>query len=537
MEIAIGVIGGLGLFLYGMNMMGAGLQKAAGEKLKRLIEVLTSNRFMAVLVGTVVTMIVQSSSATSVMMVGFVNAGLMNLQQAVGIVMGANVGTTVTAQLIAFKLSDVAPLVVGIGVAIWLFASKKKTKELAEILIGFGILFIGMDTMSGALKPLSDSESFRSLLSGLNNPVVGILVGFGITTILQSSSASIGLLLALAGEGFLTIDMALPILYGDNIGTTTTAMLSSIGASRAAKQAAFMHLLFNVFGTIIFMVALRKPVEALVLNISPDSVTRQIANAHTFFNIINVVIQFPFAGLIVKAAETLIKGGTEEEQLLKYIDDRILETPSVAVGQASKEVLRMGKMVLENLDRALESFYKRDEKLTQEVFKHERRINELEAEITKFLVELGGLTLTNKEHKTVTTLFHAINDIERIGDHADNIAEQTQYRIDNNLWFSEGAIEELKLMFDKTLDLYKNTLTAFKLADMNMSKEVIEKEDEIDRLEKKYRASHIERLNAQECQPSSGIVYLDIISNLERVGDHSSNMAQYIIDALEEESA
>ncbi|OHW62231.1 hypothetical protein EUAN_13010 [Andreesenia angusta] len=537
MEIAIGVIGGLGLFLYGMNLMGAGLQKSAGEKLKRLIEVLTSNRFMAVLVGGAVTMVIQSSSATTVMMVGFVNAGLMNLRQAVGVLMGANIGTTVTAQLIAFKLSDVAPLIIGIGVAMWLFASKKKTKDIAEILIGFGILFIGMDTMSGALKPLSKSEAFKSLLSGLDNPVVGILVGFGITTILQSSSASIGLLLAISSQGLLTIEMALPILFGDNIGTTTTAMLSSIGASRAAKQAAFMHLLFNLIGTIIFMVVLRKPVQTLVYNISPNSVERQIANAHTFFNLINVVIQFPFAGLLVKAAETFIKGGKEEEQLLKYIDDRILETPSVAVGQASKEVLRMGKMVLENLDRSLESFYKKDEKLTQEVFENERRINELEAEITKFLVNLGGLTLTNKEHKTVTTLFHAINDIERIGDHADNIAEQTQYRIDNNLWFSEGAIDELKLMFDKTLDLYKNTLTAFKLADMNLAKEVIIREDEIDRLEKKYRASHIERLNAQECQPSSGIVYLDIISNLERVGDHSSNMAQYIIDALEEESA
>jgi phosphate:Na+ symporter len=537
MDIAIGVIGGLGLFLYGMNLMGTGLQKAAGEKLKRLIEVLTKNRLMAVLVGTLVTVVVQSSSATSVMMVGFVNAGLMNLQQAVGIVMGANLGTTVTAQLVAFKLTDIAPLIVGIGVAIWLFASRKKTKELAEILIGFGILFIGMATMSGALSPLSDSETFRSILSGLNNPFIGIIAGFGITTLLQSSSASIGLLLALAGQGFITIEMALPILYGDNIGTTTTAMISSIGASRAAKQAAFMHLLFNLFGTIIFMVALRRPIEALVINISPDSVTRQIANAHTFFNLANVIIQFPFAGLIVMAAEKLIRSGKEDVKLLKYIDSRIMETPSVAVGQGSKEVLRMGKMVLDNLDRALESFYKRDEKLTQEVFKNERRINELVSEITKYLVELNGLTLTDKEHKTVTTLFHAINDMERIGDHADNIAEQTQYRIDNNLCFSEGAIEELKLMFDKTLDLYRNTLLAFKNADPDLARDIIMKEEEIDRLEKNYRASHIERLNAQECQPSSGIVYLDIISNLERVGDHSSNMAQYILDALEEEAA
>ncbi len=533
MQIAFGVLGGLGLFLYGMNLMGTGLQKAAGEKLKKLLEVLTSNRLMGVIVGTVVTMVIQSSSATTVMVIGFVNAGLMNLNQAVGVIMGANIGTTVTAQLIAFKLSDYAPVVVAIGVAIWLFSSKKKNKEIAEILIGFGILFIGMDFMSSHLKPLGNSQVFIDLLTSLKNPFLGILVGFGLTTLVQSSSASIGLLLALASQGLITIDIALPILFGDNIGTTTTALISSIGANKTAKRAALMHFLFNVVGTIIFMVILRRPVEALVINFSPNNIQRQIANAHTLFNLINVVIQFPFAGLLVLAAKKLIKGDEEEEvRGLKYLDTRIIETPSIAVGQASKEVLRMGKIVRDNLRTAVESFYSKDEKLTQKVFEEEKKINEIEREITKYLVQLSNAPLTDDQHATVTTLFHAVNDIERVGDHAENIAELSQDRIDNKLWFTDDALEELRVMFDKVEDVFNKSLLAFKTADPRISEEVINLEAEVDIMEKHYRDSHIDRLNTHSCEPSAGIVFLDIISNLERISDHSSNIAMYILDAL-----
>ena len=292
MDIAIGVLGGLGLFLYGMNLMGTGLQKAAGDKLKKLIEVLTNNRFMGVLVGAGVTMIIQSSSATTVMVIGFVNAGIMTLNQAVGVIMGANIGTTVTAQLIAFKLTDVAPLAVALGVGIWLFASKKRAKDLAEIMIGFGILFIGMDIMGASLAPLADNPKFASIMTNLNDPFLGVLVGLGLTTILQSSSASIGLLQALAGQGLININMAFPILFGDNIGTTTTALLSSIGTNKTAKRAAIIHLLFNLLGTIVFMTVLRIPVQALVTKLNPGNIQRQIANAHTIFNLINIVIQF-----------------------------------------------------------------------------------------------------------------------------------------------------------------------------------------------------------------------------------------------------
>ncbi|WIV10366.1 Na/Pi cotransporter family protein [Proteiniborus sp. MB09-C3] len=533
MQIAFGVLGGLGLFLYGMNLMGTGLQKAAGEKLKKLIEVLTSNRLMGVIVGTAVTMVIQSSSATTVMVIGFVNAGLMTLNQAVGVIMGANVGTTVTAQLIAFKLSDYAPVVVAIGVAIWLFSSKKKNKEIAEILIGFGILFIGMDFMSSHLKPLGNSQVFKDLITSLKNPVLGIIVGFGLTTLVQSSSASIGLLLALASQGLITIDIALPILFGDNIGTTTTALISSIGANKTAKRAALMHFLFNVVGTIIFMVILRKPVEAIVIKFSPNDIQRQIANSHTLFNLLNVAIQFPFAGLLVLAAKKLIKGDEEEViNGLKYLDTRIIETPSIAVGQASKEVLRMGKIVRDNLRTAIEAFYSKDEKLVQKVFEEEKRINEIERDITKYLIQLSNAPLTDEQHSTVTTLFHAINDIERVGDHADNIAELCQNRIDNKLWFTDTALDELHIMFDKVEDVFSKSLLAFKTADPRISEEVINLEAEVDIMEKHYRESHIERLNTQSCEPSSGIVFLDLISNLERISDHSSNIAMYILDAL-----
>ncbi len=535
MSIAIGVIGGLGLFLYGMNLMGSALQRSAGSKLKRLVEILTRNRFIGVLVGIVVTMVIQSSSATTVMVVGFVNAGIMTLKQAIGVIMGANLGTTVTAQLIAFNLAGIAPLAVGIGVVLSLVSKKSKMKDLSEIILGFGILFIGMSMMSNSLSPLSESETFIEMMKGLKNPYVGMLVGFLLTTILQSSSASIGLLLALASQGFLDIDMALPVLFGDNIGTTTTAMLSSIGASRVAKQAALMHFLFNFIGTIIFMVVLRKPVEMLVLKLSPGDVGRQIANAHTFFNLTNIVIQFPFANLIVRAAEKIIKSGSEDEKTIKYIDYRFMETPSLAVPQGSKEVLRMGKKALENLEIAKRALLERDYDLADTIKVREEQINEIQTETTKYLAEVSNLSLTNEQHRIVNTLFHTMTDIERIGDHAENIAEQAQYAIQNNLEFSEGAVEELRILFDKSMAIFEKSLLAFKKADEEIAREVVAAEADVDMLEKQYRASHIDRINKYQCIPGSGIVFLDIISNLERVSDHSVNISQYIIEVVEKQ--
>lgn len=531
MEIAIPVLGGLGLFLYGMNLMGMGLQKAAGERLKRLIEILTNNRIMGVLVGALVTMIIQSSSATTVMVIGFVNAGLMDLTQAVGVIMGANIGTTITAQLIAFDLVAYAPLAVIIGVAMWLISSRKKHKDTAEILIGFGILFMGMDMMSSGLKPLVGNPVFSNIMIGLKDPFLGILVGMGLTTIVQSSSASIGLLQALASQGLISLDIAFPILFGDNIGTTTTALISSIGTNKTAKRAAIIHFLFNLMGTLLFMTILRAPVEAIVLKISPNNIQRQIANAHTLFNIVNVIIQLPFAGLLVRTAEKLVPGEDGEIEIgAKYLDPRIIETPSIALGQVTKEVMRMGAIVENNLLLSSKAFRTKSEKYTSEVFSQEKVINRLEKDIIEYLVELSNAPLTDEQHRQVNILFNLVNDIERIGDHAENIAELSQIAIEDRLDFSDEAMEEYENIFSKSHKVFKKSLEAFENNDYNIAKEALKLEEEVDLLEEEYRFNHIERLNKFQCNPSSGVVFLDILSNLERVSDHSFNIALYVID-------
>ncbi|NLJ99570.1 MAG: Na/Pi cotransporter family protein, partial [Tissierellia bacterium] len=497
-----------------------------------------NNRLMGVIVGTLVTMVIQSSSATTVMVIGFVNAGIMTLSQAVGVIMGANIGTTVTAQLIAFDLTYLAPLAVAIGVGIWIATSKKRAKNLAEIMIGFGILFIGMDMMGNGLKPLAGSPIFRNIMISLDDPFLGILVGLGLTTIVQSSSASIGLLQALASQGLISLNIAFPILFGDNIGTTTTALISSVGTNKTAKRAAAIHFLFNLIGTIVFMTILRKPIQAIVLRFSPNDIQRQIANAHTVFNLINVAIQLPFAGLLVKIVKKLIPGDEDEliDGGLKYLDSRIIETPSIALGQATKEVFRMGKLVEENLIVSSKAFKNKDEKLIQEVFSQEKVINRLERDILEYLVELSNAPLTEEEHNKINVLMNIANDLERIGDHADNIAELSQISVDERLQFTEEAMEEFDNIFGKGQKVLNKTLDAFMDVDFDKAREVLKLEEEVDALEKEYRENHIDRLNKMLCQPSAGVVFLDILSNLERVSDHSSNISLYILDQLTEDS-
>ena len=532
MDIVLPVFGGLGLFLYGMNIMGTGLEKAAGERLKRLIELLTNNRLMGVIVGTVVTAIIQSSSATTVMVVGFVNAGLMTLYQAVGVIMGANIGTTITAQLIAFNLTDIAPLAVAIGVAIFLITSRKRLKNVAEVLIGFGILFIGMDMMGDGLKPLANNPVFSNILGSLKDPVLGILVGLGLTTILQSSSASIGLLQALASQGLIDMQIAFPILFGDNIGTTTTALISSIGTNKTARRAAVVHFVFNLVGTLLFMFALRYPVEMIVDKLSPGDVQRQIANAHTLFNLVNVVIQFPFANLLVKAAMKIIPGPEMEmeESVLKYLDSRILETPSIAIGQTIKEVTRMAQIAENNLVSACKAFKNKDENLVQEVLKQEKIINKLETGIVEYLVQLSKEPLTDEQHIQINVLINVVNDIERVGDHSENIAELANEVIVRDLSFSNIALEEFDNITNKSIEVFKKASEAFKETNFDMARNVVELEEEIDHLEQVYRNNHIYRLNNQSCNPHSGVIFLDLLSNLERVSDHSLNIALYVLD-------
>lgn len=535
MDLALPVLGGLGLFLYGMNLMGAGLEKAAGNKLKKMIEALTTNRFTGIIVGTIVTMIVQSSSATTVMVIGFVNAGLMTLPQAVGVIMGANIGTTITAQLIAFKLTDYAPLAVAIGVAMWIGARNKKAKNMSEILIGFGILFIGMDMMGDGLKPLANLPAFTNIMSSLNNPILGMLVGLGLTTIVQSSSASIGLLQALAGEGLVSMHIAFPILFGENIGTTTTAMISSIGANKTAKRAAIIHFLFNLVGTIIFMTLLRYPIEWLVTYLSPGDVQRQIANAHTFFNVINVIIQYPFAMLLVKAAEKLVPGKDEADITeSKYLDRRIIETPSIALGQAMREANRMGNLVLENLSACKVVMLEDKIDGVDAILAREKSINKIQREITDYLVQLSNAPLSDEQHADVNALLYVIGDIERVGDHIENITELAQYKYDNNLYFTPQAIEELSEMFDVCDKAFRTSIEAYKITDEAMARQVLVLEDEVDMLEKQNRSNHIDRLNKMLCSTGSGIVFLDAISNLERVSDHASNIAMYVLDKFKD---
>ncbi|MDY2881820.1 MAG: Na/Pi cotransporter family protein [Romboutsia timonensis] len=534
MDIAIGIMGGLGLFLYGMNLMGDGLQKSAGSKLKRIIELLTSNVIMGVLVGMVVTMVIQSSSATTVMVVGFVNAGIMSLTQAIGVIMGANIGTTITAQLVSLDVDFLAPVALGIGIVIYMFSNKPKHKNIAEILIGFGILFTGMDFMKEAVKPLAGYQGFTDmLLSFGHHPILGVLMGFAITAIVQSSSASMGMLIALASQGLIPITAALPILYGENIGTCVTSLISSIGASRNARRAAIMHLTFNVLGSMIFMFILSKPIVAIVTAIDPTDAARQIANAHTLFNILNVIVLLPFNKLIVKLALKLVPETKSEQddddKVVKYIDDRMIETPSIALANIVKETLRMGEKSKESLNAAMDGIVDKSKEKIELSFKREKLINELQKSILNYLLKLSKASLNEDSRETVDALFNTVNDIERIGDHAENIAELAKDIVDLEISFSDVGIGELKDMYNKVVSTYTYALEAMRTSNVELACKVIKMEEQVDMMEKSCRANHMNRLNNSSCSIESGVIYLDIISNLERVSDHAVNIAQQVI--------
>lgn len=538
--IFLGVLAGLGLFLYGMNLMGNGLQKAAGDKLKQIIGLLTSNRFVGVFVGIFVTAVIQSSSATTVMVVGFVNAGIMKLSQAIGVIMGANVGTTVTAQLVSFDLEAIAPVAVGIGVIIHMITKSEKAKNYAEILIGFGILFVGMNYMKEALTPLREVQAFRDMLVNFShNPILGILMGFGITLLVQSSSASIGILLALASQGMLPLEAALPILYGDNIGTCTTALISSIGASKNAQRAAVMHLTFNIIGTLLFAFVLQYPIVALVTSIDPNDISRQIANSHTFFNIINVVIQFPFAGFIVKIAEKLIPERETEMELktTTYIDLRMLSTPSIALKNTIKECMGMGMQARLSLENAMHGLINKDSKSAFKTFDIEKTINQLEKDILEYLILLSNSNISGEDRAIVDNLFNTINDIERVGDHSDNIAELAMHAIEKDLTFSEESLNDIDTMYKKVLATYDLALEAMKDGNKSTALQVIKMEEQVDIIERTCRSSHIFRLNNNLCNPEAGIIFLDLLSNLERISDHASNIAKAVIEAKGDMSA
>ncbi|MGL4847392.1 MAG: Na/Pi cotransporter family protein [Clostridium sp.] len=527
----ITLMGGLGLFIYGMKLMGDGLENAAGEGLKKILEKVTSNPLVAVCVGAAVTAVVQSSSATTVMVVGFVNAGLMNLSQAVGIIMGANIGTTITAQLVAFKLDDIAPLFVFAGTVIIMVAKAKKRKEIGNIVLGFGILFMGMGIMSDAVKPLAASPIFAQILAQVSQHWwIGIIAGAAITAILQSSSATTGILIALAGSGVLDIRMALPILFGCNIGTCITAMIATVGTNRTAHKAALLHLIFNVGGTVIFLPFLGM-LGTLVTRMSPGDVERQIANSHTVFNIINTLVMLPLRGWLIVAVNRLVPGDDEIEKVgPKYIDDRLLETPVIAAGQVIKETIRMANKAKHNLEISMDAFVKGDEELIKKVHENEKIINVLEESITSYLVKLSKCELSDKEKGIVASTFHIVNDIERIGDHAQNLVELASQKMDEDIKYSDEAIGDLVEIYNYTKMALQVSIDSYENRDVEKANSIAPLEERINKAEKTYRDKHIKRLYEGKCNAYAGAIFLDVISNFERIGDHATNIAESVIE-------
>lgn len=529
----LSMAGGLGLFLFGIRTMGDGLENAAGAKLKRMLEVLTGNRFLAVLVGFVVTAIIQSSTATTVMVVGFVNAGMMSLAQAVGVIMGANIGTTVTSLLIALNFSSVAAASVLVGVILMLASKKTVVKNLGAIFTGFGLLFLGIDMMSDSMAPLRESAGFMNFIVTVSEsplrPLFGIILGIVMTAVLQSSSASVGVLQTLAMQGLVPLKFSVFVLFGQNIGTCLTALFSTVGAKKNSKRAAVIHLLFNLIGTGIFiLIALLTPYVEWIEKLSPDPMA-QIAISHIVFNIVSTVIMFPFAKVLVKLSCLLVPGkdDSESEMHCKFIDDRLLNTPPFAVMQVSKEVARMAKLARDNFETSAHALINRSDKDLDKVMENEEIINYLNHHITSYLVKLNALDITDSDSDYIARVFHAINDIERVGDHAINLAEAAQHNIGEGLKFSDPAREELNQLCGSVVTLLERSMAAFdnqSLSD-NEAKELSNLEEHIDDLTLECQDSHIFRLNRKECNTEAGMLYLNTITDFERVGDHAINIA------------
>ena len=542
-SIVIPFIGGLAMFIYGMNIMADGLQHAAGSKMKKILEVLTQNKLMGIALGALVTAIIQSSSATTVMVVGFVNAGLMNLTQAISVIMGANIGTTITGWLVSagewakmFSPSTLAPIAVMVGVIITLVGKRQQSKDVAGIIIGFGILFIGMNTMSDAVYPLRESDVFRTAFVSMgSNPFLGILVGAGVTAIIQSSSASQGILLSLASAGLVPTNAAVFIIMGQNIGTCVTAILSSVGASKNAKCVGTMHLTFNIAGTIIFSILAMFLFARLDPSYGEGIINMtQISFIHTVFNVGTTIILMPFSGYIIKFAMKInglkaVETKSDEAELV-HLDKRMMSTPSVAVEGAKLETIRMGRIARENLSLALSTLSDHDEEKMADVKQREFVIDKLCDSISKYLIDLCMLHLSDKDNEMVTSLLNTVSDMERVGDHAENIVELAEEMRQEGISFSDTALEELNEMSTTTLGAYDNAVKALELDDITYAVKTSFLEDQVDAMEKKLRAGHIERLSNAECSVNAGIHFIDLLGNLERVSDHAMNIAQVVLN-------
>ena len=529
--------GGLGLFLLGMTIMSEGIEKAAGAKLRGILEKFTTNRFSGLLVGIFFTGIVQSSSACTALVVSFVNSGLMNLYQAAGVIFGANIGTTITSQLVSFNLSAYAPLILLAGVIASMVAKNQTVQKFSDVVTGFGVLFLGISTMSSGMSSLKESQMVVDTLASLKNPLVAVLVGLIITAIVQSSSVTVSLTLLMAQQGLFTdVNICLFIILGCNIGACTTALLASLAGKKDAKRAAMIHLLFNVIGTvlifIVFMVAM-DPIAQALHSISADD-GRFVANAHTIIKIVQVIVLFPFSNLIVKLTYLVVPGkdqkvGYRDTFQLKYIGDKVLFNPSTAVIDGMKELERMAALANDNLNRAMNALITLDDDDINEVYEMEKNIDFLNHSITSYFIKINTSTLPIEDLQGIGSLFHVANDIERIGDHAENIAGMAKRRKEEGATFSPQAQKELAEMLEMVNQMLTNSLDAIlKSPDEKMMKKLSEMENKVDAKEQQLQKNHIESLTLQECTPEAGMIFSDVVSALERVADHALNIASYI---------
>lgn len=534
--MVLGLIGGLGLFLYGMTLMSDSLEKAAGAKLRGVLELFTKNRYVGIIVGVVFTAIIQSSSAATVMVVSFVNAGLMTLYQAIGVIYGANIGTTVTSQLVSFNLSQYAPVFIMAGVLMLMIFKNPTVKKAGEVVIGFGILFLGISTMSSSMGALKELPAIQNLFMSLDNRFFALLLGLVITAIVQSSSVTVSIVLLLAQQGLLPLKICFFIILGCNIGACMSAMLASLSGKKNAKRAALIHLLFNIIGSIIMAVILligSNWIEALIMHISGGNLGRCVANTHTIFKVFQVIILMPFMSWIVKLTYLIVPGednDVEDEYEMKYIGDGDRLSSATAIPQVCSEISHMGEIAIGNLEKALDALLTKDDKAAKEVFEVEKRIDYMNKEITDYLVKANQISLPVGDRKKLGALFHVVSDIERVGDHAENIAEDVEKLIDMKEDINGMAGNEIRRMQEMTVKILHLSMDMFNLEDDSHLQEILDLENAIDAKERELQNLHVKCLTTGECSAQVGMMFSDLASNLERVADHATNIAFSILE-------
>ncbi|MCL2564640.1 MAG: Na/Pi cotransporter family protein [Defluviitaleaceae bacterium] len=532
--IVFGLLGGLAVFVFGLKAMSEGLQNMAGKKTHAVMSALTSVPVIGVLVGALITIVTQSSTLVTVMVVSFVNTSLLNLKQAISVIMGANIGTTLTAQLVAFRITDAWPFLAAVGFSAYFFAKGKMIKNSGYVTFALGMLLLGMMLMSNAMVPLRHDPVFARLMLTLSdNRVLAVLAGAVFTALIQSSTAATGVIVAMTMQDLIPFQAALPLVLGTNIGTTVTAVFASIGGTLSSKRAAMAHVLFNAFGVVLFLIFLTQ-YKSLILAISPyNDVPRQVANAHTLFSIINAIIFLPFVNQFAKLLMRIIPG--EDAPALQgavYLEARMISTPNVAINLAQKELLRMADLAGQNARLAVEGFLERDEKKLAQVKTQEDIVDGLEKELMHYLALVAQYPMSDELSVRHSGLLHAANDIERVSDHADNIVDLVQIAIEDDVSFSEEAIEEIKDMYKLVVEVYDTAIQSVKNNDAVLAAKVAEIEAQIDAKEEELRASHIRRLREGRCSASAGVIFLDIIINFERIGDHSNNISHVPLGKL-----